>query len=57
MDDWLLYVVDCVNIGGGRALCKGAFFQQGTLVASVAQEGLMRVAPTGRASASTTGKG
>lgn len=45
MDDWLLYVVDCVSIGGGRALCKGAFFQQGTLVASVAQEGLMRVAP------------
>lgn len=45
MDEWLLYVVECRNIGGGRALCKGEFFQQGRLVASVAQEGLMRVAP------------
>lgn len=48
MDDWLLYVVDCTNIGGGRALCKGEFFQHGTLVASVAQEGLMRIAPGAR---------
>ncbi len=45
MDEWLLYVVECRNIGGGRALCKGEFFQNGRLVASVAQEGLMRVAP------------
>jgi acyl-CoA thioesterase-2 len=49
MDEWLLYVVDCSNIGGGRALCKGEFFQQGRLVASVAQEGLMRVAPAAQA--------
>ncbi|MBK7050646.1 MAG: acyl-CoA thioesterase II [Rhodoferax sp.] len=49
MDDWLLYVVECRNIGGGRALCKGEFFQQGRLVASVAQEGLMRVAPAAQA--------
>ena len=45
MDEWLLYVVDCTNIGGSRALCKGEFFQHGRLVASVAQEGLMRVSP------------
>lgn len=46
MDEWILYVVECRTISGGRALCKGEFFQQGKLIASVMQEGLMRVAPT-----------
>lgn len=43
LDDWLLYEIDCTNIGGGRALCKGQLYQDGRLVATVAQEGLMRV--------------
>lgn len=43
LNDWLLYEVDCMSIAGGRALSKGRFYQDGRLVASVAQEGLMRV--------------
>jgi acyl-CoA thioesterase-2 len=43
LDDWILYEVDCTNIAGGRAISKGRFYQDGKLVASVVQEGLMRV--------------
>ncbi len=43
LDDWILYEVDCTNISGGRAISKGRFYQDGKLVASVVQEGLMRV--------------
>ncbi|VWX58723.1 Acyl-CoA thioesterase 2 [Burkholderiales bacterium 8X] len=44
MDDWLLYVVDSPSAGGARALCRGSVFtQDGRLVASVAQEGMIRV--------------
>lgn len=42
-DEWLLYSVDSSWAGGARGLSHGAFFTQaGTLVASTAQEGLVR---------------
>ncbi|MGF1510177.1 MAG: acyl-CoA thioesterase II [Myxococcota bacterium] len=42
-DDWLLYQIDSPNTGGGRGLNFGHFFtRDGTLVATSAQEGLMR---------------
>ncbi|MAK91997.1 MAG: acyl-CoA thioesterase II [Oleibacter sp.] len=46
MDEWLLYVIDSPNASGGRGLCRGKIYnQQGDLVASVAQEGLIRKRP------------
>ncbi|MEZ4240796.1 MAG: acyl-CoA thioesterase II [Myxococcota bacterium] len=43
MDDWLLYVIDGPTASGGRALVRGSFFDRsGRLVASTAQEGLIR---------------
>ena len=43
MDEWLLYAIDSPNAGGGRGFCRGQIFnQQGELVVSVAQEGLIR---------------
>ncbi len=43
VDEWLLYVIDSPSASGGRGLSRGQFFtQDGTLVASTAQEGLMR---------------
>jgi acyl-CoA thioesterase II len=43
IDEWLLYVVESSNANGGRAFCTGKIFgQDGTLVASTAQEGLIR---------------
>jgi acyl-CoA thioesterase-2 len=42
-DEWLLYAQDSPNLGGGRGLARGSIFaSNGTLVASVAQEGLLR---------------
>ncbi|MBI4952243.1 MAG: acyl-CoA thioesterase II [Myxococcales bacterium] len=42
-DDWLLYAVDSPSASGGRGLVRGRFFdRQGRLVASAAQEGLIR---------------
>jgi acyl-CoA thioesterase-2 len=42
-DDWLLYVQDSPSAQGGRALCRGMLYdRQNRLVASVAQEGLIR---------------
>lgn len=48
-DGWLLYVMDSPFTGGARGFNRGKIFaQDGTLVASVAQEGLLRpVAPRG----------
>jgi acyl-CoA thioesterase-2 len=44
MDEWLLYVVDSPSAGGARALCRGSVFtRDGRLVASTAQEGMLRV--------------
>ena len=43
-DDWLLYAMDSPSASGARGFTRGQIFaQDGTLVASVAQEGLMRV--------------
>jgi acyl-CoA thioesterase-2 len=47
MDDWLLYVVEGSVAAGGRGFARGTFFtRDGVLVASVAQEGLMRLRRT-----------
>ena len=44
LDDWLLYVVDSPSAQGARALCRGSIFtRDGRLVASTAQEGMLRV--------------
>ncbi|MFB6247063.1 MAG: acyl-CoA thioesterase II [Salinibacter sp.] len=43
-DEWLLYAMDSPSAAGARGLARGQIFaEDGTLVASVAQEGLMRV--------------
>jgi acyl-CoA thioesterase II len=45
-DDWLLYAQDSPSSGGGRAFCRGTLFtRDGVLVASTAQEGLVREKP------------
>jgi acyl-CoA thioesterase II len=42
-DEWLLYAEDSPNLGGARGFARGLIFSSdGTLVASVAQEGLLR---------------
>jgi acyl-CoA thioesterase-2 len=42
-DDWLLYVQDSPSAYGARGLCRGSVFtRDGRLVASTAQEGLVR---------------
>lgn len=43
MDEWLLYCIDSPSASGGRGFCRGQIFSaSGELVASVAQEGLIR---------------
>lgn len=43
-DEWLLYVQESPSAEGSRGMCRGLIYKQdGTLVASVAQEGLMRL--------------
>ncbi|WP_417767939.1 acyl-CoA thioesterase II [Stappia sp.] len=43
-DDWLLYAEDSPSASGGRGFTRGSLFSRdGALVASVAQEGLIRV--------------
>ncbi len=43
VDDWLLYVIDSPVAGGARGFARGTFFtRDGQLVASTAQEGLIR---------------
>ena len=47
IDEWLLYRSDSPFAGGSRGLNFGSIYRQdGTLVASVAQEGLMRLHPS-----------
>jgi len=42
-DDWLLYSIESPNTSNARGLAKGNIFtRDGNLIASVAQEGLMR---------------
>tara|TARA_R110002096_G_scaffold23031_3_gene73555 strand:- start:23239 stop:24138 length:900 start_codon:yes stop_codon:yes gene_type:complete len=44
MDDWLLYATDSPAAMGARGLARGQFFSRdGRLLASTAQEGLMRI--------------
>lgn len=46
LDGWFLYVKDSPNAAGARGFNRGMIFSQdGKLVASVAQEGLMRYRP------------
>ena len=43
-DQWLLYVQDSPSASGARGLNRGLVFtQDGRLVASAAQEGLIRI--------------
>jgi acyl-CoA thioesterase-2 len=43
LDDWLLYAQDSPSASGARGFNRGAIYKRdGTLVASVVQEGLMR---------------
>lgn len=46
-DEWLLYHVDSPRAHGGRALCHGyVYTQRGELVATVTQEGVIRLPPS-----------
>lgn len=41
--DWLLFVSESLSVAGGRGLSRGSFYtREGVLVASTAQEGVMR---------------
>jgi acyl-CoA thioesterase II len=43
VDDWLLYSMDSPSTSGARGFARGSVFaRDGRLVASVAQEGLIR---------------
>jgi acyl-CoA thioesterase-2 len=43
IDDWLLFTFESASVAGGRGLSHGRVFdREGRLVASVAQEGVMR---------------
>jgi acyl-CoA thioesterase-2 len=43
VDDWLLYAIESPNASGARGFCRGSIFtRDGRLVATVAQEGLIR---------------
>ena len=56
-DDWLLYTVDSPSASGGRGLVRGQFFDRaGRLVASAAQEGLIRRRQQGLLSQAIGGK-
>ncbi|MBT7803301.1 MAG: acyl-CoA thioesterase II, partial [Microbacteriaceae bacterium] len=44
VDEWFLYVQESPSARGGRGLALGRIFsQEGLLIASVAQEGMVRV--------------
>jgi acyl-CoA thioesterase-2 len=46
VDDWLLYSLDSPTAQNARGLARGLIYtRDGKLVASVAQEGLIRVLP------------
>jgi acyl-CoA thioesterase-2 len=47
VDDYLLYTMDSPNAGGGRGFSRGQFFsREGRLIASTAQESLIRMRPS-----------
>jgi acyl-CoA thioesterase II len=44
LDDWLLYATDSPSASGARGFARGSIFSRdGQLVASAAQEGLIRL--------------
>jgi acyl-CoA thioesterase-2 len=44
VDEWLLYVQDSPSAQNGRGLSQGKIFdREGRLIASVAQEGMIRI--------------
>jgi acyl-CoA thioesterase-2 len=44
VDDWMLYAMDSPAAAGGRGFARGSIYtREGVLIASVAQEGLIRV--------------
>jgi acyl-CoA thioesterase II len=46
VDDWLLYSLDSPSSSGARGFARGSFYTRaGVLVASTAQEGLIRLVP------------
>jgi acyl-CoA thioesterase-2 len=46
VDDWLLYAIDSPSASGARGLVRGSVYtRDGKLVASTAQEGLLRMRP------------
>jgi acyl-CoA thioesterase-2 len=46
VDEWLLYTQESPNAAGGRGLSFGRVYRRdGMLVASIAQEGMVRVPP------------
>jgi acyl-CoA thioesterase-2 len=50
VDDWLLYSMDSPSASGARGFTRGSVYtRDGKLVASAAQEGLMRLVPKARA--------
>ena len=52
MDEWLLYAADSPSASGARGFTRGSLYsRQGVLVASAAQEGLIRVLPPDAAAA------
>ena len=56
-DDWLLYAIDSPSAQNSRGLARGQIFdRQGRLVASSAQEGLIRVVPDAEAASAVPAK-
>ena len=56
-DDWLLYSIDSPSASASRGLARGQIFdRQGRLVASTAQEGLIRVVPDAEAASAVPAK-
>lgn len=56
-DDWLLYSIDSPSANSSRGLARGQIFdRQGRLVASSAQEGLIRVVPDAEAASAVPAK-
>jgi acyl-CoA thioesterase-2 len=53
LDDWMLYACDSPSTSGGRGLARGMIYDRaGRLVASTAQEGVIRVRSGQRANES-----
>lgn len=56
-DDWLLYSIDSPSAQSSRGLARGQIFDRhGRLVASTAQEGLIRVVPDAQTASSVPAK-